>query len=899
MDEPDRVPDRAEERPPTDPEPAPPAGGEVRAGADADRAGPPDGDGSLEPDAAEAGSEARPGRGRGVGAFVVGAVRRVPAEGWVSLGVLAVATGFVLSQLQPELLVRNTTPAGGDMGAHVWGPAYLRDHLLPQGRLAGWTPDWYAGFPAYQFYMVVPSLLILVLDVVLPYGIAFKLITVLGVLTLPTAAWAFGRLAGFSFPVPPLLAVATVPFLFERSFTIYGGNIPSTLAGEFAFSISLTLAVLYLGVVARGLDDGRHRALAAALLGLTVLCHLIPAIFALAGTAALFVAKPSRAGLRWLVPVLPVGAALAAFWALPFWWQRGYLNDMGWEKLATRDGRSIVDLGGIVGGGDPGWLSEVLGHLQPFPAWWAVVVLGLAAVGGGWSLVRRQRAGTALVILTAVWVAAFIWVPQGRLWNARLLPFLYLGYYLLAAIGLAVLGLVVARWVGSLVADEEGRAHGAVATRSLTWATAVYGLVLVLVAVGLPLGALPLGDRGSDGVYRWGPLETSERSFIPDWARWNYRGYEGKDSYREYYEIVQTMAAVGASEGCGRAMWEYEPELDRYGTPMALMLLPHWTDGCIGSMEGLYFESSVTTPYHFLNQSELSAEPSRAMRGLPYGELDLDQGIAHLQMLGVRYYLATSDSAIAAADAHPDLEPVASSGPWEVYEVADSDLVVPLAQEPVVLEGEGTSAEGWLEPSVDWYVDPERWDVALAADGPADWARVDVDDPVAGESTPLEPVEVTDVRTTDDEIAFSVSEPGTPVLVRSSYFPAWQVDGADGPYRVAPNLMVVVPTDTEVRLHYGRMPVEYVAWAVTLAGLVGVVLLAIGDRRRAHRATEGATAGPPRAERTGVGGPTGVEADGGDEYDDPGFGGPGPSPPGDVPPSDPDPVPATTGASPP
>ena len=30
------------------------------------------------------------------------------------------------------------------------------------------------------------------------------------------------------------------------------------------------------------------------------------------------------------------------------------------------------------------------------------------------------------------------------------------------------------------------------------------------------------------------------------------------------------------------------------------MLLPFWTDGCIGSMEGLYFEASGSTPYHFL-----------------------------------------------------------------------------------------------------------------------------------------------------------------------------------------------------------------------------------------------------------------------------------------------------------
>lgn len=59
---------------------------------------------------------------------------------------------FVWLHLEPHLLLRNTTPAGGDMGAHVWGPAYLRDTLLADGRLTGWTMDWYAGFPALTFY---------------------------------------------------------------------------------------------------------------------------------------------------------------------------------------------------------------------------------------------------------------------------------------------------------------------------------------------------------------------------------------------------------------------------------------------------------------------------------------------------------------------------------------------------------------------------------------------------------------------------------------------------------------------------------------------------------------------------------------------------------------------------
>ena len=46
---------------------------------------------------------------------------------------------------------------------------------------------------------------------------------------------------------------------------------------------------------------------------------------------------------------------------------------------------------------------------------------------------------------------------------------------------------------------------------------------------------------------------------------------------------------------------------------------------------------------------------------------------------------------------------------------------------------------------------------------------------------------------------------GTPVEVRVSYFPNWKASGADGPWRVAPNLMVVVPTSHDVTLTYGQL----------------------------------------------------------------------------------------------
>jgi hypothetical protein len=71
-----------------------------------------------------------------------------------------------------------------------------------------------------------------------------------------------------------------------------------------------------------------------------------------------------------------------------------------------------------------------------------------------------------------------------------------------------------------------------------------------------------------------------------------------------------------------------------------------------------------------------------------------------------------------------------------------------------------------------------------------------------------------------------VATKGAPVLVKASYFPNWRVEGADGPYRVAPNLMVVVPTADHVELTYGREPVEWIAYALTALGIGLAVVLA-------------------------------------------------------------------------
>jgi len=134
---------------------------------------------------------------------------RPTPEQLVTAAVVIIACGFTFSQLQPHLLFARTTPAGGDMGAHVWQPDYLRNHLLHHFRLTGWAPDWYAGFPSLVFYFPLPNLAIALISFLLPYGVAFKLVSVAGLVALPVAVWAMARGFRMPFPGPACLAASS------------------------------------------------------------------------------------------------------------------------------------------------------------------------------------------------------------------------------------------------------------------------------------------------------------------------------------------------------------------------------------------------------------------------------------------------------------------------------------------------------------------------------------------------------------------------------------------------------------------------------------------------------------------------------------------------------------------
>ena len=171
-----------------------------------------------------------------------------------------------------------------------------------------------------------------------------------------------------------------------------------------------------------------------------------------------------------------------------------------------------------------------------------------------------------------------------------------------------------------------------------------------------------------------------------------------------------------------------------------------------------------------------------------------------------------------------------------------SDLVVPLDVQPVVVNGRsGDQRERNLELGTSWFQHHDEWAAMPADDGPDEWQRIDVtvdqerrelnDD---GEKTrvdivvpaaPIEPVAlpeavVSNVEINEQSLSFDVDRTGVPVLVKVSYFPNWEADGAEGPYRIGANMMVVVPTSNHVELNYGRTGVDYLTMLLSLLGVV-------------------------------------------------------------------------------
>jgi hypothetical protein len=663
---------------------------------------------------------------------------------------------FIVFTLSPSHLITDTAPAGGDMASHVYGACYLRNELLPQGRIVGWCPGNYAGFPFFQFYFPLPFLLMAGLGYLMPLNIGFKLVVALSALLLPLASYVTLRLLRIRFPGPVLGALLTLPFLYAQEQSMWGGNLLSLLAGEFNYQIAMALSVVFLAKMFRNIRAGSRIVVNGVLLALIGLSHGVGLVMAVLG-CLFFLVSPRRMlqNLAYLLRVFALGAALMAFWLLPF------LIDGQWSTKSN-------DLWGI-----GSWFEVFPRLLIPY-------LLGLAALAG-WPWFFRRRSYLCrqlnqrfrlmmflLLLVTVLYHTAY----ELNVIDIRFLPFI--GYLLLLTAASAV----------------------SVFLRRLSRSMAALPVLAIALVLLLHL--------------------NSSTATVESWAAWNFSGFERKAGWSQYHAINEYMRGDSASP---RVVYEHSDAYERFGSIRAFENLPLFAGR--STLEGLYIQSSISAPFVFYMQSEISRVSSTPLGQYDYTYPDLDRGVKHMKLFNVGQFVVSSDLVKGMANRHPDLAIDKVFGDISVYRVKSNSgaYVEPLRIQPVTAD-----IKDWRLKAYDWFLDPsenkpsvlflkhsERSIPAVAQYGSLEQVRKDG----KWKSVAMSGV-VPEVKSSilNDRIEISTSAPHWPLLVKASYHPGWKCKGADGPFLVSPCFMMIVPTDKHVEMTFSR------GWAGSLGMIV-------------------------------------------------------------------------------
>ena len=521
---------------------------------------------------------------------------------------------------------------------------------------------------------------IVLLNVLLPYGIALQAGRRSPACSrCPIAVWAFGRLSGLRFPVPALLGDRRDVVPLRRELHDLRRQHRLDPGGRVLLLDRLSLAARLLRRAgpraAHRASTGRSAAV------LFALSRALPPdrrrssrSSAHRRAGSLLYARPaplqagSRRGASGRRCSRRSGSCRSSCAA-------HYLNDMGWEQR-----------------------TDYVNMLFPAHAWQLgrstaspLGALGSIAVARA-AAPRRRAASVVLTLISAV-VGHRRSCRRAASGTPGCCPSITSAVYLLAALGVAGSGSALCL---DCAARIDPRAERLVRARHRSRRGRLWhrgrGMSLRVLAAA---AARRQTSSGSVGAYSWLGLTARTTSFVNDWAKWNYTGYEGKPAYPR-------VLRHHADDGRARPDRRLRPghvgvratQHDRYGTPMALMLLPFWTDGCIGSMEGLYFESSATTPYHFLNQDELSTARHAGARPAlrPAGRREGHAAHAAPRRQVLHGVLARGSQGSAPAEGPGWIRDLRQ---WVIFQVADSDIVTPLTNQPVVVKGADKDAKSW------------------------------------------------------------------------------------------------------------------------------------------------------------------------------------------------------------
>jgi len=703
---------------------------------------------------------------------------------------------MILIILRVDLIFLDNTPTGGDMGAHVVPIKYFIENFASSFKINGWSNDWFAGYPLYFFYFPFPAILTYLFNLIIPYGVAFKIMVAGSIILVVYSIEKLFRKEDYLFS--HIGIGAGLMFALTESFTIYGGNLASTLAGQFSFTYSLAFANLAIYYVTK--SNHKYKVpLSSIFLSLCLLSHLIPFILYLPAYSIYWLIKKEKIQLKFIS--IFIFATLVTRFIVPLIYNLEFTTNMSYTPY-TR----LKDL--------------IKPDILPYTFLLFLFLLGRFNFK---KLIENKTFSLFEIYLLFMSVSLYYFVPEGALWNGRLVPFFNLGII-----------IIFFRMFDFLLDDilqfQQGKLSinfvilssiiGCIYIFYDKWFEFNRYKLFVFVIIGFTFLGVVLFYSSSYKLFSLGVFVfvISSMSFLPHWVNWNFTGYEGKEEWKEIETLYSSLEKLPP----GRIMWEPNSELNKYGTPMVLMTIPFFTDHT--SMEGLYFDSSITTPFHFIAVSGLAERPSNPVGGLSYINNDFEKGVEYLQDLGVDYFISYTDLIRDKAIKNKDLNQLFVSEPFTVFKIETNkiELVnqrletfhrISFYERTTSSLFRDTEYENFFEKA---YNNFRKLDEYRVIELPSDVninSSNDID------------LMISDLIISNDEISFITNKPNELHLIKVSYFPNWEIANGLGPYRISPSFMAIVPFDNKIEISFKRTNIETYSFYFGLFSLLLSVML--------------------------------------------------------------------------
>lgn len=357
--------------------------------------------------------------------------------------ILGLLTAWLISHAAPELWFTRTWSTGGDIASQVFYAKIFME-WVPTGKISGWIPESFAGFPAFTFYFPWPFTLAYLASLGFGPQVGFKLASMAPAFLLPTAAYVFGLCLRWPVTQRLLIAAASAAFITTEATSIWGGNVLAQLAGEFAYNWGMVFVLLFWGVVAVALRHGGRWWLFAALLEAVVaVSHGYALLIAGFGAFVFVLFAPGRvSALRVILQIHTVAFLLIGAWFMPLvenlpWtipndtgatlkqWQIAWpetlwpfaVGVIAWIAAARYARGAFVGLGFLAGIGILGAIGFFTGHnyglaearFFPYAQWGVAAACGSAL--GWWLHHLAPRAGVALAAATICGMCGW-WEPH-------------------------------------------------------------------------------------------------------------------------------------------------------------------------------------------------------------------------------------------------------------------------------------------------------------------------------------------------------------------------------------------------------------------------------------------------------------------------------------------------------